>query len=60
MSAGELDKIDEGIAEDVVFHSLGEELGHGLDAFKESCLVYGRAFPDWTMGSTTRSPRMTR
>ena len=49
MSAGELDKIDEYIAEDVVFRSPGEETGHGLDAFKEACLVYDRAFPDWSM-----------
>ena len=49
MSAGELDKIDEYMAEDVIFRSPGEEPGHGLDAFKEACLVYDRAFPDWSM-----------
>ena len=49
MSAGELDKIDEYIAEDVVFRSPGEEPGHGLDAYKEACLVFDRAFPDWSM-----------
>ena len=49
MSAGELDKIDEYIAEDVVFRSPGEETGHGLDSFKERCLVYDRAFPGWSM-----------
>lgn len=49
MAAGRLDEIDEYIAEDVVFHSPGEEPGRGLDAFKERCLVYDRAFPDWSM-----------
>lgn len=49
MSAGELDEIDEYMAEDVVFRSPGEEPGQGLDAFKEACLVYDRAFPDWSM-----------
>ena len=49
MSAGELDEIDDYMAEDVIFRSPGEEPGHGLDAFKEACLVYDRAFPDWSM-----------
>ena len=46
MSAGELDKIDEHVDGDVVFHSPGEEPGQGLDEFKEACLVFDRAFPD--------------
>ena len=49
MSTGQLDKIDEYIAADVVFRSPGEEPGHGLEAFKEACLVYDWAFPDWSM-----------
>lgn len=49
MSAGDLDGIDEYIADDVVFRTPGEEPGHGLDAFKAACLVFDRAFPDWSM-----------
>lgn len=49
MSAGRLDEIDEYIAEDVVFHGPGEPPGEGLDAFKDRCLVFDHAFPDWSM-----------